>query len=65
MNRWHAWVGSGRFIIRAKTEQEAIVLAREEAVQYPPTREEAMAEDAGADLLDPVGDSEVLDTDYS
>lgn len=65
MRLWHAWVGGGRFIVRAKTEQEAITLAREEAVEYNPTREEAMAHDAGADLLDPVGEAKVLDTDYS
>lgn len=65
MRLWHAWVGAGRFIVRAETEQGAITLAREEAVGYWPSRAEAMAQDAGADLLDPEGEAKVLDVDYS
>lgn len=65
MKIWHAWVGSGRFIVRAADAGEAVALARVAAEEYNETPERAYAHDAGAELLDSDGEPAVLDVDYS
>lgn len=65
MKLWHAWVGAGRFIVRAESADAAIELARKEAEEFCETPELAHELDAGADLLDSEGEPAVLDTDYS
>lgn len=65
MKLWQAWVGGGRFLVRANDEREAIALARVAAEDYNPSVEVVQELDAGAELLDHEGDPEVLNIDYS
>lgn len=65
MKLWQAWVGSGRFIVRANDEDEAIALARKRAEEYCYPPKKAHTLHAGVDLLDASGEPEVLDVDYS
>jgi hypothetical protein len=63
---WDIYVGSGRFLVRAYTEDEAIKLAREASKPYwsSKTNIEDLPAGIQTDLsLD--GPPEVLDIDYS
>jgi hypothetical protein len=65
MKLWHAWVGNGRFIVRAESQEQAIELARGEAKKYSSRDEDALTDSAGAEHLSPDGPAAVLDVDYS
>jgi len=66
MKIWHVFVGSGRFLVRARTEEEAIRLASKEAKQYYPTNHNMDEEATGIQTdLSLIGESEVLDIDFS
>jgi len=65
MKLWHAYVGPGRFIVRAETEAEAIALAQGEAEGYFAPGGEVEGATRGADELLVDGDPAVLDIDFS